>query len=333
MDNEMNGDGQSYAFKYRIHDARIGRFLSLDPLAPDYPHNSPYAFSENRVIDGVELEGREYLPVGKVPVENISKNSDETYNFSLGKLEIKNSTMIEIDQQLYFQVPHSIFFNPQKNKYSKRGKSDNRIDSPVMSLKKYDVEKFKSNIWPLLMGSDFPSKQQGTLNQGCIGVTCSFLGVSQGSYPDLAIAYSTYGLALSKKTELEGSLPEGSNMNYAIFTMRFYSPFENSFNPDENGKVDMSSYRFNDDTFRYLRVDFNDQGAETGRFLLPPFDFGFFDSNGKLWGANESSDRGNMVIKYSTLFDFSKYQPYWNRQIFVVGETNNQATNQTKVEE
>jgi hypothetical protein len=36
------------------------RFLSVDPLSDKYPHNSPYAFSENRVIDGVELEGLEY---------------------------------------------------------------------------------------------------------------------------------------------------------------------------------------------------------------------------------------------------------------------------------
>lgn len=48
------------SYKYRIEDPRIGRFFSVDPLAPEYPWNSPYAFSENRVIDGVELEGLEY---------------------------------------------------------------------------------------------------------------------------------------------------------------------------------------------------------------------------------------------------------------------------------
>ena len=42
-----------------MYDARIGRFLSIDPLAAQYPWNSPYAFSENRVIDAVELEGLE----------------------------------------------------------------------------------------------------------------------------------------------------------------------------------------------------------------------------------------------------------------------------------
>jgi RHS repeat-associated protein len=47
------------SFKYRIHDARIGRFLSVDPLAPIYPWNSTYAFSENRVVDSHELEGLE----------------------------------------------------------------------------------------------------------------------------------------------------------------------------------------------------------------------------------------------------------------------------------
>jgi hypothetical protein len=38
-----------------MHDPRLGRFLSLDPLSPQYPHNSPYAFAENRVIDGLEF--------------------------------------------------------------------------------------------------------------------------------------------------------------------------------------------------------------------------------------------------------------------------------------
>jgi hypothetical protein len=47
------------SYKYRVHDPRIGRFLSIDPLAPDYPWNSPYAFSENKVIRFVELEGME----------------------------------------------------------------------------------------------------------------------------------------------------------------------------------------------------------------------------------------------------------------------------------
>lgn len=58
-DDEIKGEGNSINYTYRMHDPRIGRFFSLDPLAPSYPWNSPYAFSANRVIDGVELEGLE----------------------------------------------------------------------------------------------------------------------------------------------------------------------------------------------------------------------------------------------------------------------------------
>lgn len=59
MDDEIKGANNSLNYKYRMHDPRVGRFFAVDPLAPKYPHNSPYAFSENRVIHMKELEGLE----------------------------------------------------------------------------------------------------------------------------------------------------------------------------------------------------------------------------------------------------------------------------------
>jgi RHS repeat-associated protein len=47
------------SFKYRVEDARLGRFFSVDPLAASFAWNSPYAFSENSVIGFIELEGLE----------------------------------------------------------------------------------------------------------------------------------------------------------------------------------------------------------------------------------------------------------------------------------
>ncbi len=58
-DDEVKGNGNSINYKYRMHDPRVGRFLSIDPLAKKYPWNSSYAFSENRVINSRELEGLE----------------------------------------------------------------------------------------------------------------------------------------------------------------------------------------------------------------------------------------------------------------------------------
>ena len=50
-------------FKYRNYDPSIGRFFNVDPLAEDYVYNGPYNFAENRVIDGIELEGLEWKSV------------------------------------------------------------------------------------------------------------------------------------------------------------------------------------------------------------------------------------------------------------------------------
>lgn len=51
--------GGAVSFTYRVHDPRIGRFLSVDPLTRKYPHYSPYIFSGNKVIAFIELEGLE----------------------------------------------------------------------------------------------------------------------------------------------------------------------------------------------------------------------------------------------------------------------------------
>jgi hypothetical protein len=44
-----------------MHDPSIGRFGAVDPLSEKYLYNSTFAFSENRLIDGFELEGLEYV--------------------------------------------------------------------------------------------------------------------------------------------------------------------------------------------------------------------------------------------------------------------------------
>ncbi|HMR85489.1 MAG TPA: RHS repeat-associated core domain-containing protein [Niabella sp.] len=83
-----------YEFKYRMHDPRIGRFWQIDPLSDDYRYNSTYAFSENRVTSGVELEGLEYVSIhhiangGRIVQEHykstdaeINKNNGTTSGF------------------------------------------------------------------------------------------------------------------------------------------------------------------------------------------------------------------------------------------------------------
>jgi RHS repeat-associated protein len=57
-DKEVSSGFQDYGF--RVNDTRIGRFFSVDPLAPYYPELTPYQFASNRPIDGVDLDGLEW---------------------------------------------------------------------------------------------------------------------------------------------------------------------------------------------------------------------------------------------------------------------------------
>lgn len=85
-DDKVKGKGNSVNYKYRMHDPRVGRFLSIDPIFMSFPWNSTYAFSENRVIDGVELEGLEFI--------TYQKKKNGRY---MGKTKIRKATASEIE--------------------------------------------------------------------------------------------------------------------------------------------------------------------------------------------------------------------------------------------
>ncbi|QRA42056.1 DUF6443 domain-containing protein [Chryseobacterium cucumeris] len=50
-----------YNFKWRNYMPDVGRFFNIDPLAEKFTYNSTYAFQENKLGMGVELEGLELL--------------------------------------------------------------------------------------------------------------------------------------------------------------------------------------------------------------------------------------------------------------------------------
>jgi RHS repeat-associated protein len=57
-DDEIKGTGNSYDFGARIYDVRLGRWLSIDPLASKYPYASTYNFALNTPIQAVDPDGK-----------------------------------------------------------------------------------------------------------------------------------------------------------------------------------------------------------------------------------------------------------------------------------
>ena len=60
--NEWAGIGNFLEFSERGYDSRIGRFLRVDPIASDFPMQTPYQFAFNNPIWMIEYEGLEGVP-------------------------------------------------------------------------------------------------------------------------------------------------------------------------------------------------------------------------------------------------------------------------------
>ena len=101
-DDEVKGEGNSINYKYRMHDPRVGRFFAVDPLAPEYPWNSVYAFSENRVIASIELEGLE-------EIHYLEKQKDGSW----GEVQINGQNWVDIQTNLDENVNCYLYYYPK----------------------------------------------------------------------------------------------------------------------------------------------------------------------------------------------------------------------------
>jgi RHS repeat-associated protein len=98
-DDEWNGRGNMLDFGARVHDPRLGRFLSLDPLAGKYAGWSPYVFVMDNPIHLMDPDGREPVqgcdprpfPKGSYfYVEDYSVVVNELHNHIVAVTDIKH---------------------------------------------------------------------------------------------------------------------------------------------------------------------------------------------------------------------------------------------------
>jgi RHS repeat-associated protein len=106
-DNEIKGVANQQDYGERIYDPRIGKFLSVDPIAAKYPELTPFQFASNRPIDGIDLDGLEFMKIYSSPsllrplgltttfqnVENFAKAKRADPNASIAKVMLKASWM------------------------------------------------------------------------------------------------------------------------------------------------------------------------------------------------------------------------------------------------
>jgi RHS repeat-associated protein len=59
----MGGGGSTYDYGFRIYNATLAKFLSVDPLHVSFPWYTPYQFAGNTPIMAIDLDGLEELIV------------------------------------------------------------------------------------------------------------------------------------------------------------------------------------------------------------------------------------------------------------------------------
>jgi len=136
VDDEVKGEGNSVNYKYRMHDPRVGRFFSVDPLASKYPFYSPYAFSGNRVLDAVELEGLE-------PKMTPDKaNPDKIYVASYGAIT-DDKVLNVYDWKAVEQTSNGVV-------WEMIGRTDinsvNFVDKQNLAFEPYDESKYSNSV-------------------------------------------------------------------------------------------------------------------------------------------------------------------------------------------
>ncbi|MDJ1470199.1 RHS repeat domain-containing protein [Xanthocytophaga flava] len=84
-----------YSFRFREYDPQLARFISVDPLADKFVHNSVYAYAENKPVNGIDLEGLEYVNVNAIG--GVGSDNYRLLRNGYGKEEVKYNGQIYLN--------------------------------------------------------------------------------------------------------------------------------------------------------------------------------------------------------------------------------------------
>ncbi len=172
-DDEVKGEGNFINFMFRMYDSRVGRFLSIDPLDSEYPWNSTYAFAENKLGIGTELEGKElkyhngvlkyFVRAGEGPSQ-IAKEIDKEENRL--KFGYGSNTNGSIRLYSFWDV-----VNANIDLYEAKGRYKDITDINDSGYKELDINEGEMlNVDFLTVKSNEP-ETKSTLSQGSTGVS------------------------------------------------------------------------------------------------------------------------------------------------------------------
>ncbi len=179
-DDEIKGEGNSVNYKYRIHDPRLGRFFTMDPLTTEYPWNSTYAFSENRVIDGIELEGLEFLDVNNQNIGEVNGNDEVGYSFSLGSTAFNDVDRIAVAGHNYYDLGQHMYHGDngwsaagtRQEQVTEATRTGLELQNLIENLPNAPLSGYNPPNWNTTNATEIAQSQEDALNYLNCGGVC-----------------------------------------------------------------------------------------------------------------------------------------------------------------
>jgi len=214
-DDEIKGEGNSVNYKYRMHDPRIGRFFAVDPLSPNYPWNSPYAFSENRVIDKVELEGLETAePTNAESEDQPIIRITTTYSLTVGpQASVGSWVTLNILSFKLGEYQSIVDINPETKEVIKTDtKGEYPFDGKGMELKNSfkigidELELSAENSFRIDSDAEYmigTSEQKGTASVGVVKAQYTYKASGEAETKTTAEASESYSFIIGVEISVE----------------------------------------------------------------------------------------------------------------------------------
>jgi RHS repeat-associated protein len=173
-DDEIKGSGNSVAFEARIYDQRLGRFLSVDPLARVFVFESNYVFVSNNPSIYIDIEGKsKYLTIIEIN-EKTGENTQIRVLIDNKVLEQVYDNQLGVENFAYYDINevHKTVIDKEGNKsteiYTERGayRAKTLLPSKIYAnLVKTDTEEEKK-LDKGLHGIRWTTSSGGSVGQG-----------------------------------------------------------------------------------------------------------------------------------------------------------------------
>lgn len=147
-EDEVKSNGNNYDFGARILDPRIGRWLSIDPLAAAFPSESPYAAMGNNPVNMID-------PDGKMKKFHYIPHAPEGYESAIVKKWVDYLRVYHADEYSQQEFVDMYVFNVNSS-----WDIEDYIEVELLDLIKSDVESGKFQTKRSLHMKDFRKKRK-----------------------------------------------------------------------------------------------------------------------------------------------------------------------------